>query len=99
MFEVQRTASLSSSDLLPAGLGWFLYYLSGQHRRVNQVFVEVDTLLNHIIDDHLKNPEDKTNKDRPDIVDSILDIMHKQEQDESFKLNFDNLKGIMQVSS
>uniref|UniRef100_A0A0D3DAZ4 Cytochrome P450 n=1 Tax=Brassica oleracea var. oleracea TaxID=109376 RepID=A0A0D3DAZ4_BRAOL len=96
MFEVQRTASLSSSDLLPAGLGWFLYYLSGQHRRVNQVFVEVDTLLNHIIDDHLKNPEDKTNKDRPDIVDSILDIMHKQEQDESFKLNFDNLKGIMQ---
>lgn len=98
MFEVQRTGSLNSSDLLPAGLRWFMYYLSGQHRRVHQVFIEIDTLLNHIIDDHLKNPEEKSNKDRPDIVDSILDIMHKQEQDESFKLTIDNLKGIMQVS-
>ncbi|CAH8360901.1 unnamed protein product [Eruca vesicaria subsp. sativa] len=96
MFEVQRTGSLSSSDLLPAGLGWFMYYLSGQHRRVNKVFVEIDTLLNHIIDDHLKNPEENTNQDRPDIVDSILNTMRKQEHDESFKLNIDHLKGIMQ---
>nr|QWK52232.1 cytochrome P450 71B3-4 [Isatis tinctoria] len=96
MFESQQVASVSSSDLFPAGLGWFMDFVSGRHRRLHQVFVEIDTLLSHIIDDHLKNPEEKTNQDRPDIVDSILNTMHRQEEDESFKLTIDHLKGIIQ---
>ncbi|CAE6067476.1 unnamed protein product [Arabidopsis arenosa] len=98
MFEVQKVGSLSSSDLFPAGVGWFMDFVSGRHKTLHKVFVEVDTLLNHVIDGHLKNPEEKTNQDRPDIIDSILDTMYKQEQDGSFKLTIDHLKGIIQVS-
>ncbi|KAG7563589.1 Cytochrome P450 superfamily [Arabidopsis suecica] len=96
LFEVQKIVSISSSDLFPYGLGWFMDFVSGHHRRLHKVLVEVDDLLNHIIDDHLKNPEEKANQDRPDIVDSILDTLHKQEQDQSFKLTTDHLKGIIQ---
>ncbi|CAN7044667.1 unnamed protein product [Brassica rapa subsp. trilocularis] len=96
MFELQKVGSISSSDLFPGGLGWFMDFVSGRHRRLHKLFGEVDTFLNHIIDDHLKNPEEKTNQDRPDIVDSLLNTMHKEEQDESFKLTIDHLKGIIQ---
>ncbi|WZZ18396.1 hypothetical protein YC2023_111485 [Brassica napus] len=34
-------------------------------------------------------------QDRPDIVDSLLHMIHKQDQDESFKLTIDHLKGII----
>ncbi|KAG2283573.1 hypothetical protein Bca52824_054793 [Brassica carinata] len=96
MFELQKLGSISSSDLFPGGLGWFMDFMSGRHRRLHKLFGEVDTFLNHIIDDHLKNPEEKTNQDRPDIVDSLLNTMLKEEQDESFKLTIDHLKGIIQ---
>nr|QWK52231.1 cytochrome P450 71B3-1 [Isatis tinctoria] len=95
MFEAQRIGSVSSSDIFP-GLGWFMDFVSGRHRKLHRVFVEIDTLLSHIIDDHLKNPEEKTNQDRPDIVDSILKTMQSQEEDESFELTIDHLKGIIQ---
>ncbi|XP_024007130.1 cytochrome P450 71B25-like [Eutrema salsugineum] len=94
MFEVQKNMSFKFSELFPvAGLGWFMDFLSGQHKRLHNVFNEVDTFLNHIIDDHQsKNP----NQDRPDIVDSLLHMLHTQEQDESFKLTIDHIKGISQ---
>ncbi|XP_010430757.2 PREDICTED: cytochrome P450 71B3-like [Camelina sativa] len=98
MFEFQKVGSLSSTDLFPYGLGWFMDFVSGQQKRLRKVLFEVDTLMDHVIDDHLKKPEEKTNQDRPDIVDSILDTMHKQKQDESCKLTIDHLKGIIQES-
>ncbi|XP_010425318.1 PREDICTED: cytochrome P450 71B3-like [Camelina sativa] len=96
MFEVQTVGSLSSSDLFPTGVGWFMDFVSGRSKKLHKVFVEVDTLMNHIIDDHLRNPIEETTLDRPDIIDSLLDITNKQEQDESFKLTIDHLKGIIQ---
>ncbi|EOA23850.1 hypothetical protein CARUB_v10017068mg [Capsella rubella] len=96
MFEVQKTGSFSNSDVFPAGVGWFMDFVSGRHKKLQEVFVEVDTLLNHIIDGHLKNPVDETTLDRPDLIDSLLDVMNKQEQDQSFKLTIDHLKGIVQ---
>ncbi|EOA23840.1 hypothetical protein CARUB_v10017056mg [Capsella rubella] len=96
MLHVQQVSSLSNSDLFPAGVGWFIDFLSGRHKKLQEVFVEVDTLLNHIIDDHLKNPIEETTPDRPDIVDSLLDMINEQEQDESFKLTIDYIKGIIQ---
>ncbi|EOA25906.1 hypothetical protein CARUB_v10019287mg [Capsella rubella] len=96
MFDVQLVSSLSNSDLFPAGVGWYMDFVSGRHKKLQGVFVEVDTLLNHIIDDHLRNPIEETTPDRPDIVDSLLDMINEQEQDKSFKLTIDNLKGIIQ---
>ncbi|CAA0383737.1 unnamed protein product [Arabidopsis thaliana] len=96
MFEVQKLGALSNSDLFPGGLGWFVDFVSGHNKKLHKVFVEVDTLLNHIIDDHLKNSIEEITHDRPDIIDSLLDMIRKQEQGDSFKLTIDNLKGIIQ---
>ena len=48
-----------------------------------------------MIDDHLK-PEGRKNQD---IVTLILDMIDKQEDSDSFKLNMDNLKAIVMVNS
>ncbi|CAA7061642.1 unnamed protein product [Microthlaspi erraticum] len=94
MFEAQRNMAFSFTDFFPtAGLGWFMDFVSGQHKRLHNVFSELDTFFNQIIGDHqLKN----FTQDRPDFIDSVLEIIHKQEQDESFKLTIDHLKGICQ---
>lgn len=96
MFEAHRNMSLKLSDLFPiTGLGWLIELVSGQHKMLYDVFTEVDSFLNHIIDDHHSQ---NSTKDRPDIIDSLLDMISKQEQDDSFKLTIDHLKGIIQVS-
>ncbi|OAP01389.1 CYP71B25 [Arabidopsis thaliana] len=66
-------------------------FVSGQHKGLHKVFTEVDNFLNHMIDDHQNQPQD-----RSDIVGSLLDMIHNQEQDKSFKLTIDHLKGITQ---
>ncbi|CAG7866441.1 unnamed protein product, partial [Brassica rapa] len=94
MYEAQRINSYKFSDLFPiAGVGWFIDFVSGQHKRFHNVFSKIDTFLNLIVNDHhqLKSQT----QDRPDIVDSLLHMIHKQEQDESFKLTIDHLKGII----
>ncbi|KAG7563591.1 Cytochrome P450 [Arabidopsis suecica] len=96
MVEVQKLGSLSNSDLFPGGLGWCVDFVSRRNKKLDKVFIEVDTMLNHIVDDHLKNPIEETTHDRPDIIDSLLDLIHKQEQDASFKLTIDHLKVILQ---
>ncbi|XP_010514268.1 PREDICTED: cytochrome P450 71B25-like [Camelina sativa] len=94
VFEAQRSLTFKVSDLFPIpGLGWFIGFVSGQHKRLNNVFTEVDTFLNYIIDDHQLQI---TNQDHPDIVDTLLQMIHKQEHDKSFKLTIDHLKGISQ---
>ncbi|KAL1201024.1 Cytochrome P450 71B4 [Cardamine amara subsp. amara] len=94
MFEAHRNMSLKLSDLFPiTGLGWLIELVSGQHKMLYDVFNEVDTFLNHIIDDHHSQ---SSTQDRPDIIDSLLDMISKQGQDDSFKLTTDHLKGIIQ---
>uniref|UniRef100_A0A1J3IU67 Cytochrome P450 71B4 n=1 Tax=Noccaea caerulescens TaxID=107243 RepID=A0A1J3IU67_NOCCA len=94
MFEAQRNFSLKFSDFFPiAGLGWFMDFVSGQYKRLHNIFLEIDTFLNHIIDDHQSK---NATQDRPDLVDSIIDMINKQEHDESFKLTIDHLKGVSQ---
>nr|QWK52413.1 cytochrome P450 71B4-5 [Isatis tinctoria] len=94
MNEAQSTISSKFSDLFPtAGFGWFIDFVTGQHKRLHNVFVEVDTFLNLIIDDH--HPLKSQTQDRPDIIDSLLDSINTQAKDESFKLTIDHLKGIL----
>nr|QWK52250.1 cytochrome P450 71B4-4 [Isatis tinctoria] len=94
MLEAHSNMSFTFTDIFPAaGFGWFMDFMSGQNKRLHDVFTEVDTFINHIIDDHqLKS----FTKDRPDFIDSILEMILKQEQSQSFKLTIDHLKGITQ---
>ncbi|VYS58663.1 unnamed protein product [Arabidopsis thaliana] len=94
VFEAQKSLTFKFSDLFPIpGLGWFIGFVSGQHKGLHKVFTEVDNFLNHMIDDHQKQNQPQ---DRSDIVGSLLDMIHNQEQDKSFKLTIDHLKGITQ---
>ncbi|KAL1199942.1 Cytochrome P450 71B19 [Cardamine amara subsp. amara] len=94
LFEAETAlASFTCSDFFPvAGLGRLVDWLSGLHKRLNDVFFKLDALLQHVIDNHL-NP--KRSKDHQDIVDSMLDVMHKQGKDDSLKLTIDHIKGIL----
>nr|QWK52229.1 cytochrome P450 71B4-1 [Isatis tinctoria] len=98
MSEALTNMTFKFSDLFPvAGIGWFIDFVLGQHKRLRNVFLEVDTFVKKVADDHLKNKHGVTTQDRPDIVDVILDMIHKQEQeqDDSFKLTVDHLHGVI----
>ncbi|CAN7044669.1 unnamed protein product [Brassica rapa subsp. trilocularis] len=94
MLEAHSNMSFNLTDMFPtAGLGWFMDFVSGKRKRLHDVFTEVDTFLNHIIDDHQSK---NFTQDRPDFIDYLLEMIPKQEQNESFKLTIDHLKGIIQ---
>ncbi|VYS58648.1 unnamed protein product [Arabidopsis thaliana] len=94
VFETETAqASFTCSDFFPiAGLGWLVDWISGQHKRLNDVFLKLDALLQHVIDDH-SNPG--RSKDHKDIVDVMLDVMHKQDKDDSLRLTIDHIKGLL----
>lgn len=56
-------ASFTCSDFFPmAGVGWLVDLLSGQHKRLNDVFRKLDAMFHRIIDDHLSlGPRDQGN--------------------------------------
>nr|QWK52298.1 cytochrome P450 71B2-1 [Isatis tinctoria] len=89
--------SFTCSDLFPGGLGRFLDWMFGGHKRINKVFEELDAFYQHVIDDHLK-PEAAAGKkatDSPaDIVALLLNMM-KQGTNDYFKLNIHNIKGVL----
>ena len=87
--------SVTCSDLFPGGLGRFLDWLFGGHKRINKVFDELDAFYQHVIDDHLVG--NKTVDSSADIVALLLDIMSKQGNKDYFKLNIDNIKGVLMV--
>ncbi|KAJ4888321.1 Cytochrome P450 71B4 [Raphanus sativus] len=94
MLEAHSNMTFNLTDMFPtAGLGWFMDFVSGQRKRLHDVFTEVDTFLNHIIDDHQSK---NFTQDRPDFIDYLLEMIPKQERSESFKLTIDHLKGIIQ---
>ncbi|CAF2003339.1 unnamed protein product [Brassica oleracea var. botrytis] len=55
VFEAETAlGSFTCSDFFPvAGLGWLVDWLSGQHKRRNDVFFKLDDLFQRVIDDHL----------------------------------------------
>lgn len=94
MFEAETAlASFTCSDFFPvAGLGWLVDWFSGQHKRLNDVYLKLDTLFQLVIDDHM-NPG--RTKDHEDIIDAMLDVIHKQGKNDSLKLTVDHIKGFL----
>ncbi|KAF8100905.1 hypothetical protein N665_0214s0064 [Sinapis alba] len=96
MFEVLANMSFMFTDFFPvAGIGWFIDFVLGEHKRLRNVYLEVDTFVRKVADDHLKNKHVVTTPDRPDIVDVMLDMLQTQKQDESFKLTTEHLHGVI----
>ncbi|KAL0761479.1 hypothetical protein Bca101_077629 [Brassica carinata] len=85
IFEAETAqASFTCSDFFPiAGLGWLVDWLSGQHKRLHDVFFKLDALFQRVIDDHMHPGR---SKDQRDITDLLLDVMHKQGKDDSLQL-------------
>ncbi|KAJ4900131.1 Cytochrome P450 71B2 [Raphanus sativus] len=79
------------SDFFPGALGRFLDWLFQRRKKINKVCEELDAFYQYVIDDHLK-PEGRK---EPDIVSLMLDMMDRQGNDDSFKLNIDNVKAIL----
>ncbi|VVA89958.1 unnamed protein product [Arabis nemorensis] len=94
VFETETAqASFLCSDFFPfAGLGWLVDRLSGQHKRLNDVFLKLDALFQSVIDDHLNTGR---SKEQRDIVDIMLDVMHKQGKNDSLKLSINHIKGFL----
>ncbi|CAN8272627.1 unnamed protein product [Cochlearia groenlandica] len=94
VFEAENAlASFTCSDFFPVvGLGWLVDLLSGQQKRLNDVFVKLDVLFQHVIDDHLSPGR---SKDHEDIIDSMFDVISTQGENDSFKLTVDHIKGFL----
>ncbi|ESQ50599.1 hypothetical protein EUTSA_v10023132mg [Eutrema salsugineum] len=81
------------SDFFP-GVGWLIDQISGKNKTLNNVFSELDTFFQDVLDEHL-NPGRRVSE-TPDVVDVMVDVMKKQEKDgDSFKLTTDHFKGII----
>ncbi|CAH8359128.1 unnamed protein product [Eruca vesicaria subsp. sativa] len=81
------------SDFFP-GVGWFIDQISGQNKTLNNVFSELDTFFQKVLDEHLK--PGRRVSESPDVVDVMVDLMKKQGKDgDSFKLTTDHFKGII----
>ncbi|CAF2040437.1 hypothetical protein HID58_033068 [Brassica napus] len=95
VFEAETAlASFTCSDFFPyAGVGWLVDLLSGQHKRLKNVFFKLDAMFQHMIDDHL-SPE-RSSKYHDDIIVSMLHVIHKQEKYDSLKLTIDHMKGVL----
>nr|QWK52397.1 cytochrome P450 71B2-6 [Isatis tinctoria] len=87
----EALGTFTFSDFFPGGLGRFVDWLFQRHKKINKVFEELDAFYQHVIDDHLK-PEGRKN---PDIVSLMLDMIDRQGEADSFKLNMDNVKAIL----
>ncbi|XP_010494965.1 PREDICTED: cytochrome P450 71B28-like [Camelina sativa] len=80
------------SDLFPGRIGRLIEWFSGQNKRLNNLFSELDTFFQNILDDHLNKP----GRESSDIIDVMIDMMKKQERNgDSLKLTTDHLKGMI----
>ncbi|CAA7015250.1 unnamed protein product [Microthlaspi erraticum] len=85
--------SFTCSDLFPGGVGRFLDWFFGRHKRINKVFEEFDAFYQQVIDDHLAGK--KTVDSPADIVELLLDLMDKQGNKDYFKLSIDHIKAVL----
>ncbi|KAF3505018.1 hypothetical protein F2Q69_00041175 [Brassica cretica] len=86
-------ASFTFSDFFPiAGVGWLFDLLSGQRKKLNDVYLKLDVLFQHMIDDHM-SPE--RSKDHDDIIDLMLKVIHKQGKGDSLRFTVDHIKGVL----
>ncbi|KAF2570575.1 hypothetical protein F2Q70_00001734, partial [Brassica cretica] len=89
-------ASFTFSDFFPiAGVGWLFDLLSGQRKKLNDVYLKLDVLFQHMIDDHLSH---ERSKDHDDIIDLMLKVIHKQGKDDSLRFMVDHIKGVLAVN-
>ncbi|XP_010501915.1 PREDICTED: cytochrome P450 71B28-like [Camelina sativa] len=79
------------SDFFPGRIGRLIDRISGQNKRLTNLFSELDTFYQNILDHHLK-----PGRERSYIIDVMIDMMKKQEKDgDAFKFTTDNLKGMI----
>ncbi|CAH8382527.1 unnamed protein product [Eruca vesicaria subsp. sativa] len=81
------------SDFFPGGIGRFMDWLSGQKKRLDLVFSDLDTFFQNILNDHLKPV--RRDAESSDIINVMVDMMEKQRDGDSFKLTTDHLKGMI----
>ncbi|KAG7654114.1 Cytochrome P450 superfamily [Arabidopsis suecica] len=81
------------SDFFPGGIGRFIDWISGQNKRFDDVFSDLNTFFQNILDDHL-NPGRKV-EDSSDIIDVMINMMKQEKVKDSFKLTTDHLKGMI----
>ncbi|CAA7039238.1 unnamed protein product [Microthlaspi erraticum] len=87
------TASIFA-DLFPVRAGELMDWISGQKKRLESAFSELDTFFQNILDSHLKH--ESTKIESFDLIDVMVDMMRKQDKDGgSFKLTTDHLKGMI----
>ncbi|CAE6067453.1 unnamed protein product [Arabidopsis arenosa] len=84
--------SFAFIDFFPAGLGWAIDRISGQHSRLHKAFARLSNFFQHVIDDHLKPGQ---SQDHSDIIGVMLDMINKESKVGSFKVTYDHLKGVM----
>ncbi|KAF8104557.1 hypothetical protein N665_0171s0061 [Sinapis alba] len=81
------------SDFFPGGVGRFMDWISGQNKRLDHVFSELDTFFQNILNDHLK--PGRRVAERYDIINVMIDMMEKEREGDSFRLTTDHLKGMI----
>ncbi|ESQ35508.1 hypothetical protein EUTSA_v10007466mg [Eutrema salsugineum] len=82
------------SNFFPGRTGRVIDWISGQNKRLENDFLELDTFFQNILDDHLK--PGRTELESPDIIDVMIDQMRKQSKDgDSFKFTTNHLKGMI----
>ncbi|CAA7061631.1 unnamed protein product [Microthlaspi erraticum] len=84
--------SFAFTDFFPAGLGWVIDRISGQHSDLHKAFARLSNFFQYVIDDHLKTEQ---SQDHSDIVGVMLDMINNQSKVGSFKVTYDHLKGVM----
>ncbi|XP_056845145.1 cytochrome P450 71B28 [Raphanus sativus] len=78
------------SDLFPGRVGELIDLFSGQTKRLENAFSELDTFFQNVLDDHLK--PGRRVQEGSDIIDVMIDMIRKQD---SFKITTDHLKGMI----
>ena len=77
-------------------VGWIFDKLSGLHQRRENIFHELDSFFQRVIDDHLNPGREKQQQD--DIIDVFLKIVKEQTGFGAALLTETNIKAVLLVS-
>lgn len=76
-------------------LGWIVDRITGYNARIERIFLELDTLFQQVIDDHLK-AERKERKE--DVINVLLKMERNQTESSAPQLTKDNIKAVILLS-